>query len=268
MKPSKKVTGIMIIILALTSAFIVSDKLKESEKNEEPTVVEGEIESANPVKSIEEYMIDKIAENSNKESVMLNPPKTITEFVLAELLSAEKSLKQNQQNTEENRDYITSSLAIKTKELTKIPIKYNLIDLSTFPDFDKEKIKEYGNSFAEITEKFYKKQFFIDESGSLEFVKEYSEIQKEYAQELSKIKIPRSISDEHLDFINNLNNISISIVMLASMDNDPLFSAMLLKQYDEARLKNPEILIKISDYFINNDIIFSDEDPGVMWDNI
>jgi len=269
MKPSKKVTGIIIIIFALTSAFIVSDKLKESEKNEENTIIEGEIESANPVKSIEEYMINKITEEKGETvDTKDTKPQTLTDFSLSNLFGNYLSLKSSSSVTQENIDQITKNASDQAKKLAQLPNRYSMIDLNTFPDYQKEKAKKYGDEFALITEKYFKQRFFIEETDNEKYVQAYSDIQLKYSEELSKIEVPRSISDDHLDYINNLSKVSIALVTLASENNDPILNKLILNQYNEIRLMQPQIMISISDYFINNDIIFSDEDPGAMWNNI
>jgi hypothetical protein len=265
--PSKKVLGIMIIILATTSAFIVSDKLKNTEKETQEEVF-GEIKPDNSVSSIEEYMLDKINESNEELANSDLAPKTVTEFAVIELLSGYQNLKEQSLDTPENLDALTTNLALQTKQFSTIPTKYEILDLKTFPDYEQDKVKEYGNTFAQITEKYYKQKFFIEEEDSMEYVKAYAQIQLNYSDELSKIEVPRSISDEHLEFTNNLSKIGVAIVSLSENENDTLLSALILSQYNKIRIDQPNLLIKISDYFINNGIIFYDNEPGAMWNNI
>lgn len=265
--PSKKVLGIMIIILATTSAFIVSDKLKNTEKETQEEVF-GEIKPDDSVSSIEEYMLDKINESNEELANSDLAPKTVTEFAVIELLSGYQNLKEQSLDTPENLDALTTNLALQTKQFSTIPTKYEILDLKTFPDYEQDKVKEYGNTFAQITEKYYKQKFFIEEEDSMEYVKAYAQIQLNYSDELSKIEVPRSISDEHLEFTNNLSKIGVAIVSLSENENDTLLSALILSQYNKIRIDQPNLLIKISDYFINNGIIFYDNEPGAMWNNI
>jgi hypothetical protein len=266
-KPSKKVIGVIIIMFSLTTAFIVSDKIKNPSKITENQPTEGEIESASPIKSINEYMLSKINEIKEIEPEV-ESPKTVTDIAIAQLFGNYAILKQNSLDTPENIDELTTNLANQTKEFTQLPSKYSIFDLKTFPDYEKEKIKNYGNEFAKIMEKYINKQKSINEDDSYEFVKKISQIRMEQSDELSIIEVPRSISDEHLEYTNNLTKISLSLLKLAESDEDPILSNMLIKQYEEIRIKQPQLLISISDYFINNDIIFSDTEPGAMWNNI
>lgn len=266
-KPSKKVFSIMIVVGAIVIAFIGADKIKNKDfsKNNE---VAGEIESANPGKSmsIGDYMTSKI--ESNEENGEQEAPKTVTEFALTELFGNYQNLKQSSNNTPENIDSLTTSLANQTKQYSTIQNKYVLLDLETFPDYQKEETKQYGNSFAKTLEVYFKQSALIDNNEeSLAYVKKYSEIQKEYAEALSEIRIPRSISDEHLIFTNNIYKISVALPHLATIEDDPLLYILILEQYKKYLDENVEILKKISTYFELNDIIFSDNEPGAMWNN-
>ena len=81
------------------------------------------------------------------------------------------------------------------------------------------------------------------------------------------ISAPRNISDEHLEYANNLVKSGIAIVNIAEIEGDPLLSAVILDQYNEIRFRQNEILRNIAEYFRENDIIFSDSEPGAMWND-
>jgi beta-galactosidase beta subunit len=266
-KPSKKVASIMILIGAITIAFIATDKIKNKELFNPNQLVKGDIKSNNPVKSIDEYMLAKF-EESNPGSTDGDLPSTVTEFTIAQLFGKYEALKAQSLNTPENLDALTTALAQQTREFTALPTKYSILDLKTFPDYEKDKAKRYGNEFAKIMEKYIKQQHLIQESDSMKYVRAYATIKTNQSDALAKLEIPRSISDEHLEYTNDLTKVGIALVKLAETENDPVLSALLLKQYNEIRDRQPKVLIAISDYFIKNGIIFSDDEPGAMWNNI
>lgn len=271
-KPSKRVASFMIIIFAFTCAFIVSDKIKNRDSSEnEPEEVEGEIQKDTSVKSIGEYMVSKLEERASEARAdsIDQEESTLTDFAFTRLLSSYENLKLNSQNSPENISILRKTVAQQTIETAKLPTKYDIIDLKTFPDYDKIKSHEYGNKFAEIAEKYFKQQFLIKDTGdSMKFVEDYSLIQANFADELSKIEVPRSISDEHLDYINNLAKIAIALVKVSEDTQDPILHGLIINEYNEIRSQQPQILISISDYFINNGIIFYDNEPGAMWNSI
>ncbi len=269
-KPSKKVISTMIIVGAIVIAFIGADKIKNRDLTKKETVATGKVESVTPSKnssmSIKEYLETKINEN-NTEKTEQSEPETVTDYIFTEFINNYLDLKEKKLNTAQNVEILTKSFAKQTKDQFKLPNKYNILDLKTFPDYEKSKIKKYGQEFAQITEKYFKEKFLIEENDSMKYVEAYANIQISYGEDLSKIDVPRSISVEHLEFINNLNKIAIAVVKIAEIENDPIFSHLILNQYNEIRTSQPNILIYISDYFTNNGIIFNENETGQMWNN-
>jgi hypothetical protein len=268
-KPSKKVISIMIIIFAITVGMIGNDMIKSSRLAKKDQKFEGGLlQPIGKVSSIEEYFIYKLSQqNSTNNQTSRRQPETLTEFALTELFSNYYLLRNQSRDNPQNLNALTTVLARQTTDLATIPNQYSIFQLRTFPDNQKEATKRYGNEFARIAEKYLRQRILLEEDDSMEYIKKYALIQQNMAYELSRINIPRSISDEHLNYINNLHRFGVAIVKLAEVENDPIFSALILKQYDEIRLQNPEIMRSISNYFLNNDIIFDDDEPGVMWDN-
>lgn len=268
MKPSKKVVSIMIISGAITIAFIAADKIKTYDLNKKNNPdSESIFKSDTPVRSLEDFIMQEFEDDSVSNTNNDNSPKTVTEFALVELLANYKNLKDQSINSSENVENLTDALADQTKQLTTIPTKYSILDLDTFPDYEKENIKNYGNYFAKTLEIYFKEGALVNDADALTFVKKYAEIQANYAQALSELRVPRSISDEHLDFTNNIYKISLALPELATIDDDPLLYTLILEQYKTALKENSEILKKISDYFELNGIIYSDDEPGAMWNN-
>lgn len=259
----------MIIVGAVTIASIGSDIIKKNDlAKKSMALVSGIFEEDKSVKSIEDYLISRTSNESATQNEELTTPKTVTDFTLSALFNNYQSLKIQSLNTFENVDLLTTTLAEQTTEFTKLPNKYSILNLKTFPDYEKEKAKYYGNEFAKITEKYFKQQFFIEEEDSMKYIKTYANIKISNSDELAKIEIPRSISDEHLEFTNNLTKVGIALVKLAESEDDPILSAMIIKQYEEIRDTQPKILLAIANYFKKNDIIFYDDEPGAMWNTI
>lgn len=265
-KPSKKVIGVIIIALAFTIALIGSDMMKKKSLEKKNKKVDGmEIVGDSPVKSLEEFLLAEAEKNpSNFE---YQAPETFSESVLLGLLGNYGDLKNRSLDTPENLDNLTTQLAKETVEATTIPNKYSIYQLSTFPDYRKDDARNYGNQFAKIITKYTNKLRTVDDADDMEFVIKYSNVFGEEAEELSKISIPRSISDEHLNYINNLYKINILLIKIAQTEEDPILLSLFLNQYNQIREIQPEILSNISYYFKLNDIIFSEEESGILWNN-
>lgn len=266
-KPSRKVISIMILLGAFTVAMISADALEKSaldrKNNPDSTVKAVKVSKTTTSKSLEDFFVSQMESDSNQD----NAPKTLTDFVLKELFDNYHNLKDRNLNTPENLDALTTKLANETKEMTNLPVRYSAYDIETFPDYDKDKMKNYGNQFAQLTEVYFKEKFELERIDSMKYVQDYSDLQINYANALSQIEVPRSISDEHLEFTNNLVKIGVALVKLAEIEEDPVLSGFILNQYDEIRSVQPKILVKISETLKLNGIIFTSEDPGVMWNN-
>lgn len=265
-KPSKKVIGIIIIATSLVIALIGKDIVTKKSLEKEFGEINGtEIVDNSPVKTLEQFLLEEAAKNPNK--VDYEAPKTFSESVLLGLLGNYEDLKNRSLNTPANIDKLTTQLAKETVSATTIPNKYSIYQLKTFPDYKKDDAKEYGNQFAKIITKYTNKHRTIDEKDDMEFVIKYANVFGEEAEELSKISIPRSISDEHLKYINNLYKINILLIKIAQTEEDPILLSLFLNQYNQIREIQPEILSNISYYFKLNDIIFSEDESGILWGN-
>ncbi|MFA7193671.1 MAG: hypothetical protein WC087_02025 [Candidatus Paceibacterota bacterium] len=265
-KPSRKVIGVIIITVSLMIALIGKDVMAKRSLQKVFGEVDGtEVMDNSPVKTLEQFLLEEAEKNPDK--IDYTPPETFSESVLLGLLGNYEDLKNRSLNTPENLDKLTTKLAEETVAATTIPNKYSIYQLSTFPDYRKDDAKQYGNQFAKIITKYTNKLRTVDAEDDMEFIIKYSNVFGEEAEELSKISIPRSISDDHLKYINNLYKINILLVKIAQTDEDPILLSLFLNQYNQIREIQPEILSNISYYFKLNDIIFSEDESGILWGN-
>ncbi len=260
----------MIITFAIIVAFIGADVIKNKDftkETPETEEVDGtKIVSAGKVKSIEEFFISKekeITDNLDKTK----DPQNVSEFVLNNLFGNYNDLKNQNLNTPENIDILTTTIAEQTKPFTTIPNKYSSLDLNTFPDYRRDDVRKYGNQFSELLVNHKLLLPTIDKEDPVEYIKEYANTYVQYADALSKIQVPRSISNEHLRYVNNLYKISVALVTLSETKEDPIFTVLILNQYNQAWDSQTKILINIANYFELNDIIFSENETGIMWNN-
>lgn len=261
----------MILLGAFAIALISKDALEKkalAKKNNpsEATVEAVEVTKSSKNRSLEDFFASQIKLNVKKDEIDTTP-KTVTEFALFEFFGNYNNLKSQNLNTRENLENLTTSVANQTKQLANLPSKYSLYSLKTFPDYNKQKSKIYGQEFAKLTLNFKKGLLLATDSDAETHIRKYTNEYKDYAKKMSELDVPRGISVEHLDFINNLEKIAESIITILETNNDPLLSALVLDQYNKIQEKQPEILIKISDYFELNGIIFAEGESGEMWNN-
>ncbi|MDA8611269.1 thrombospondin type 3 repeat-containing protein [Candidatus Pacebacteria bacterium] len=162
---------------------------------------------------------------------------------------------------------ISQNIAQDVAEIANISNKYNILNIKTFPDYEKDKIRKYGNDFSSIVVDYYA-TFSIAENPDEEvYINIISLIFENFAKDLSQLSVPRGIADEHLDFINNTYKVSVALKKIIASKEDPVSALFALGQYEEIGTEQPLLFAKIADYFEANDIIFSEEETGIMWHN-
>lgn len=194
-------------------------------------------------------------------------PGTVSEGAATSLISNYFALKQSGQDSPENKAELTTQIAEQAKILSEIPNEYSITDVRTFPDFEKEKVKEYGNNFATIVVNYYAAFSKIKGSSDKEYIGNVATVFSSFAHELSKMPIPRGNLDTHLEFINNIAKINVALTTLNQSEKDPLMALFILSEYESISNNQPQLFSAIANYFKSNGIIFSDSEQGAMWNN-
>jgi hypothetical protein len=96
---------------------------------------------------------------------------------------------------------------------------------------------------------------------------EIASIYENISKELLKIKVPPQISSSHLAIVNNYQIIADSFRLINIQSQDPVKSLLGVKSSKEAIADNDQMFINISKYFKNNDIIFGNNEVGVIWNS-
>lgn len=194
-------------------------------------------------------------------------PGTVSEGAATSLISNYFALKQSGQATPTNKQELTSKIAEQAQMLSEIPNEYSITDVKTFPDYEKEMVKEYGNNFATIVVNYYALFGRIKGDSDSEYINNVAIVFSSFAHELSKLTIPRGNLENHLDFINNIAKINVALNTLNESNKDPIMALFVLSEYETISNSQPKLFSEISKYFKSNDIIFSDSEQGAMWNN-
>ena len=164
-------------------------------------------------------------------------------------------------------DNLTQTIAEDASEMAQINDKYSISDLTTFPDYDKEKIREYGNNFSTIIVVYYAAFASVDNPDEETYINLIALLFETFAEDLSKISVPVGLIDTHLEFLNNINVVSESLKSLTESEKDPVNAFFALTQYEDVANNQVVLFTEMANYFRANDIIFTDEESGVMWNN-
>lgn len=144
--------------------------------------------------------------------------------------------------------------------------KYGINSILFTADSSNEEIRLYGNNFAEI----YMRNMRIIANNQQKYSNSLLEIATIYenvSKELLKIKVPPQVSSSHLAIVNNYQIIADSFRLIDMQSKDPVKSLLGVKSSKDAITDNDQMFANISKYFKNNDIIFGNNEIGVIWNS-
>ncbi len=142
--------------------------------------------------------------------------------------------------------------------------KYGINSIIFNTDSNSETLRLYGNNFAEI----YMRNMRIIADNQKKYSNSLAEIAVIYenvSKELLKLHVPPQISSSHLAIVNNYQIIADSFRLIDMQSQDPVRSLLGVKSSKEAINDNDQMFANISKYFKNNDIIFGNNEVGVIW---
>ena len=232
-------------------------------------------------KRIEEIDTEDQKEISNSKALEDESYSTDTETdTISKKLFAEYiNLKQSGNFNEEAVIATVNNLVAEEIKNKKNIQYYSLKDIKTFPSENKALLKAYGNSFASVRTK-YEKQYLDNplvkkgetanmlDSKFLQGLIRISEIYKNMSVELSKISVPDDIVITHLEILNNYMAGADGLKEMSYMSTDPVMGMIGVKRYIEVEEKDKEFLLNVSEYLSDNEIIFSSNEAGNMWNKI
>jgi len=164
------------------------------------------------------------------------------------------------------------------KELLKNGLKdtYTIDDLNINTDVTKEVIHNYGNELGNIINKYpqllnYPEVFIINESlqnNDASLMKKLNPIIEGYRNanaDLLNTSVPQGNSLVHLQALNSLNNVAISLEIIQVVFDDPISGLVGIKQYKKSLIRLNTAIKKTSEYFLKRDITFTKQEAGFMF---
>jgi hypothetical protein len=195
---------------------------------------------------------------------------TLSESISSAFVSNYLLLKENNAFDKEMSEKLAEQTALNIAASTEIKSVYSKSNLSIFSDKNKDKIKKYGNNFANIFIDMLATLANTEESDSKteqEYLEKIAAVYVFFGEEMLKIEVPEEIANYHLNFSNNLNILGIALLKLNKADDDPIDGIFTAGQFQEASEEQQVIMQEIANYFRSNGIIFSDQESGTMWNN-
>ncbi|WKZ26316.1 MAG: hypothetical protein QY304_02895 [Candidatus Paceibacterota bacterium] len=164
--------------------------------------------------------------------------------------------------------------------LRKSATEYRISDLKISARNSKEDLRLYGNKIGEISQKYsfsanvpnpndvLAKAMQLNSPAELKqlelVIKNYDNLISEYL----KLETPAEIASSHLEMINALNGVRISIQNFETVLSDPVDGIFIISNYAGYGSDLREALSKISEYLKKNDVYFSPNDPGYVIEKV
>lgn len=207
--------------------------------------------------TVGDYFSGKAASSSP-----VNDPNNLTAQAAAGLF-AQYSIFQDQNGdvSADNQTQIVNN-TVASLQTDTIKPKYTLNDIKTFDSSSLPKVKDFSNQLITLQEKFDAQ--LTDNLSTDQTISIY----KNLVNELADLQGPSSIKENYLNLVNNYYIMSELLKMYTSSVDDPLKAYLAVNSYSQLITKNQDIYKQFADYFKKSGIIWSDNEPGSLWNEI
>ncbi|MBU2263276.1 thrombospondin type 3 repeat-containing protein, partial [Patescibacteria group bacterium] len=197
---------------------------------------------------------------------------TKTDIMARSFLSSFMLLYRSGNLNEQTKEQMTKTFLGEIEKET-LKDKYKLLDLDILYDSSTQSLKNYGNEIAKAVDRnnFVSEQneiMIINQAFSKENEEELQKLNpiinlyRNLANDCLAIKVPQDISRHHLDLVNNINNISLALINIKEIFNDPIKGFVGINQYQKEYLEIQQVLLDISKYFTEKNILFDNTEYG------
>lgn len=129
-----------------------------------------------------------------------------------------------------------------------------------------EDIKTYGNRVGAIIKDNY--TYIADRKDTIKLA-EIAQIHKKIGTEMIAIPAPTAIAQMHLAMANDYALLGASFEIISSQEKkDPLKSLLAIRTAKDSAENLDQVYKEINSYFAKNAILFTNEEPGVVWSRI
>lgn len=268
--PKIMMASVVAIVLIIFSAFLVHRQ----------SVVVATTQNGVLVPS-NENMVDNTTYPNSATTTTQNSTSTpnqtdiLSKQVFSNFMTLQESGNLNNQTVQSLTDQLSSQI-IDNQPTTKI---YTYADLKIIPNPTTEDIKNYGNQLFLLRTKYQNAYIrgaispdspYIDPSqaGMMRVFSSMGVLYEQITGDLLKMSVPAGLADLHLQLINMYSSSAFGIKQFEQLDTDPISAISGLNLYNQNSGQEDTIIQKIANYFGNNGIIFSSNDPGYGWYSI
>ncbi len=254
------------IILVSLSYKLASNK--SAVKESSLVAVAGETESnqladKRILETLEQIKLEELKDIASSTNPFAPDPKdTVSDRFAKDVFAAYLKYQQNEGKISDDdlsRDAIAN---IKTDFIPKP--RFNLSSIKIFAPKNNDEIKAYGNQFAkEYLETVGKTQMNPEKYSKR--VSDLRPIYEEIVANMKKMQVPSQIASEHIELMNSLGIMSDSLALIDAQSDDPVKALLGLRMIQESVPKQYNMFIRISDFFQQDGILFSNSEYGSIW---
>ena len=155
--------------------------------------------------------------------------------------------------------------------------RYTRDDMEVLDSYTRGDIREYGTSVGEIViehspeTREHELEMFIrlmrdHDRQALSDLKMMSEAYTTIAEEVSRVPVPESITEAHVQYVNSMKRSGIYVDGMTHHESDPLKTLMSVEEYLENAHSMREAKERVGEYFSNeHGIIYSEDEPGYAY---
>lgn len=211
-------------------------------------------------------------EMSKDDLDTLNDPDNLTSSFSKNMYIASLAIQQQGGLDAERKQQIVDQL-MKEETEKMATKKYMASDITTTPD-TKESIKEYGNKVAAAVGGLITKDAIIDTMTSLDAytnkgqeddlvpLQKHAVATTEAMKKLLSIKVPASMTAEHLTLLNRYEAYKDLVHNLVAIKDDALRSTLALKEHQSVTLQALQEKSTLGLLIKNKGVTFSSLEPG------
>lgn len=190
---------------------------------------------------------------------------TLTDNLSINLAANYFNLKQNESFTPESGDELIGQIVSDVSEITTMQDNhYSLSSLITHAG-NKEADKSYGELLASNQISLIKTLRSYEPLEENEYLVAAGDLYKSSADRLKTFSVPSAVKESHLQIMNNYRNMAIVFNDMKNYDIDPVRALLAVRNYQTLEQKQEDAYTKISNYFIESDIIFDNNNAGSIW---
>lgn len=216
--------------------------------------------------------------NANASSTSLidtNLTTILSKQVFSNFMVLNQSGNLNDQTINDLTDQLSSQI-IEKAPTAKV---YTVADLKIIKNPTKNDLKDYGNQFMALRDKYQNRYInkisspgspVLDTSntGIINGYKMIGVLYGQMVEDLLKLAIPASLINLHLQITNNYAQNAFGLKQFGDLNNDPVAAVAGLNVFSKNLDTEDLLLAKIKAYLNENGIIFNTNEPGYNWNYI